>query len=52
MPILWNANLGVYFDIRNILLQKNDINANFLEYIPLVRSSLLCANGLRMAKPL
>ncbi len=31
MSIIWSANIGVYFELNNVLLQKNDIYADFLE---------------------
>lgn len=31
MPTFWNANIRISFEIRNFLLQKESINAVFLE---------------------
>ena len=38
MSTFGSANIMDYFDTRNILFQKNDIYANFGEYISLVKA--------------
>lgn len=39
MTTFWSGNIMDYFDTGNILLQKNSIYADFLEYATLVKAS-------------